>query len=77
MEEISGCDSASSNAIQARLACPQQFLTPGTLPAGLGHPCPDTSPSRVEGMGEGGFLSLSVGWSKGMWRRLGDLQANN
>lgn len=44
MEEISGCDSASSNAIQARLACPRQFLTPGTLPVGLGRPRPDTSP---------------------------------
>lgn len=38
MEEISGCDSTSSNAIQAGLACPWRFLTAGTLPAGLGLP---------------------------------------
>lgn len=53
MEEISGCDSASSNAIQARLACPRQFLTPSTLPLGLGCPHPNTSLSCVEGMGRG------------------------
>lgn len=74
MEEISGCDSASSNAIQARLACPRQFLTPGTMPVGLGRPRPDTSPSRVKGTGAGGFLTPPVGWSKGMWHRLGDSQ---
>lgn len=54
MEEISGCDSASSNAIQAKLACPRQFLTPVTLPVGLGRPRPDTSLSHEEGMGKGG-----------------------
>lgn len=65
MEEISGCDSASTNAIQARLACPRQFLTPSTLPLGLGCPRPNTS--CVEGMGQGGFLAPSVGSNKGMW----------
>lgn len=51
MEEISGCDSASSNAIQARLACPPQFLPPSTLPLGLGCPHPNTSLSCVDGTG--------------------------
>lgn len=55
MEEISGCDSASSNAIQAKLPCPRQFLTPVTLPVGLGRPRPDTSLSHEEGMGKGGI----------------------
>lgn len=71
MEEISGCDSASSNAIQARLACPWQFLTPSTLPLGLGCPHPNTSLSCVEGMGQRGSLPPSVGG----WLR--DSQANN
>ena len=59
MEEISGCDSASSNAIQARLACPRQFLTPGTLPAGLGCPRPHTSPLAWKGR-EGGGIPAAV-----------------
>lgn len=74
MEEISGCDSASSNAIQARLACPRQFLTPSTLPLGLG--CPHPNVSCVEGMGQGEFLAPSMVGDKGMWCWLRDLQAN-
>lgn len=55
MEEIRGCDSASTNAIQAGLACPRQFLTAGALPAGLGLPCPAPAPS---------FFVLGTGWDR-------------
>lgn len=79
MEEISGCDCASSNAIQARLACPRQFLTPVTLPVGLGCPRPDMSPSRVEGAGEAGIPAADHGVKQRdvapAWR-LADQQAN-
>lgn len=72
MEEISGCDSASSNAIQARLACPRQFLTPGTLPVGLSCPRPNTSPLLHGRDRRWGDLPLPVGWSKGTWRLPGE-----
>jgi len=77
MEEISGCDSTSSNAIQAGLACPWRFLTAGTLPAGLGLPVL-TRPPHMLGSGWGGFLlpSTGRGQGKGMQHQLRDLQAS-
>lgn len=47
------------NAIQAGLACPRQFLAPGTMHVGLGCPQPDTSWER------GGFLPPSWAGAKG------------
>lgn len=69
MEEIRGCDSASTNAIQAGLACPRQFLTAGTLPAGLGLPCPAPAPSlrAGDGMGQDGGIPAGVKGRSASW----------
>lgn len=79
MEEISGCDSASSNAIQARLACPRQFLTPSTQAVGLGRPHPDMFPSCMEGTGEAGIPATVHGLEQrdvALARRLAGQQVN-
>lgn len=69
MEEIRGCDSASTNAIQAGLACPRQFLTAGTLPAGLGLPCPAPAPSlrAGDGIGQDGGIPAGVKGHSASW----------
>lgn len=79
MEEISGCDSASSNAIQARLACPRQFLTPSTLPLGLGCPRPNTPcPPAWKGWDRGDSGTVRGGQQRDvvLAQRLTSKQAN-
>lgn len=76
MEEISGCDSTSSNAIQAGLACPWRFLTAARCLRGWAAR-PDASPCHMLGSGWGGFLLPLVGrgQDKGMRHQLRDPQA--
>lgn len=59
MEEISGCDSTSSNAIQAGLACPWRFLTAARCLRGWAAR-PDASPCH---MGRDGEDSCCPWWA--------------